>query len=45
MTADLIITNARAYTVDPKQPWIEAVAVRNGRFHPAQHRGQICHAK
>ncbi len=41
MTADLIITNARAYTVDPKQPWIEAVAVRNGRFLAAGTNDQI----
>lgn len=32
MTADLILTNARIYTVDPAQPWVEAVAVRDGRL-------------
>jgi len=26
--ADLIITHARVYTLNPKQPWAEAVAVR-----------------
>jgi predicted amidohydrolase YtcJ len=29
---DLIITNARIYTVNPKQPWAEAVAIRDGRI-------------
>ncbi len=32
MTADLIITHAKIYTVDERQPWAEAVAVRDGRF-------------
>jgi hypothetical protein len=30
--ADTIITNARVYTVDPKQPWAEAVAVQGDRI-------------
>ncbi|NJN99314.1 MAG: amidohydrolase family protein [Anaerolineales bacterium] len=30
--ADLIITHARVYTVDPVQPWAEAVAVRGQRI-------------
>ena len=29
---DLLLTNARVYTVDPAQPWAEAVAVRDGRI-------------
>ena len=28
---DLLLTNARVYTVDPAQPWVEAVACRAGR--------------
>lgn len=32
MHADLILHNARVYTVDAQQPWAEAVAIRNGRF-------------
>lgn len=32
MSADLILTNARVYTVDPQQPWAEAVACRDGRI-------------
>jgi len=31
-TADTIYRNARIYTVNPVQPWVEAVAIRNGRF-------------
>ncbi|MEE4452169.1 amidohydrolase [Novosphingobium resinovorum] len=30
--ADLIITNARVYTVDEAHPWAEAVAIREGRI-------------
>ena len=29
---DLIVVNARIYTVNEKQPWAEAVAVRDGRI-------------
>ncbi len=30
--ADLIVVNARVYTIDPSQPRAEALAVKNGRF-------------
>ena len=30
--ADLILRNAKVYTVNPAQPWAEAVAVRDGRI-------------
>jgi len=30
--ADLILTNARVYTVEDKQPWAEAVAIRDGKI-------------
>ncbi len=30
--ADLIITNGRIYTVDPNRPFVEAMAVRDGRI-------------
>ncbi len=30
--ADLILTNGRIYTVDAAAPWVEAVAVANGRI-------------
>lgn len=32
MTADLILTNGRIYTVDPARPWAGAVACRDGRI-------------
>jgi predicted amidohydrolase YtcJ len=32
MKADLIVHNAQIYTVDPGQPWAEAVACANGRI-------------
>jgi len=31
-TADTILTNARIYTVDKKQPWAQSVAIRDGRI-------------
>jgi hypothetical protein len=33
MNPNLIIHNAKIYTVDEQLPWAEAVAVHNGRFH------------
>ena len=30
--ADLVLEGGRIYTVDPAQPWAEAVAIRDGRF-------------
>jgi len=32
MNPSLILYNAKIYTVDPDQPWAEAVACHNGRF-------------
>jgi len=32
MTADLLVTNARVYTVDRARPWASAFAVRDGRI-------------
>ena len=32
MIADLILHNAKIYTVDAQQPWAEAAAMSNGRF-------------
>ena len=31
-TADTVYTNGRIYTVDEAQPWVEAVAIRDGMF-------------
>ena len=32
VTADRVYTNARIYTVNEKQPWAEAVAIKDGKF-------------
>jgi predicted amidohydrolase YtcJ len=31
-SADLILTEARIFTADKRQPWAEAVAIKNGQF-------------
>ncbi len=31
--ADLILVNANIYTLDAKQPWVEAVAIKDGVYH------------
>jgi hypothetical protein len=45
-TADTVVVNARIYTVNPRQPWAEALAVRGGKIlavgrasEIAPHRG------
>ena len=30
--ADLVLRNGRIYTVDPANPWAEALAIRNGKL-------------
>ncbi len=30
--ADAVYTNGRIYTVNKAQPWVEAVAIKDGRF-------------
>lgn len=30
--ADRVLTNAKVYTVNPGQPWAEAIAIKDGRF-------------
>ena len=30
--ADTILSNGRIYTVDPAQAWVEAVAIREGKY-------------
>ncbi len=30
--ADTVYTNGKIYTVDEKQPWVEAVAIKDGKF-------------
>jgi len=39
--ADLIITNARIYTVNPQQKWAEAIAVRGDKIIAAGERRQV----
>lgn len=29
---DLLLTNGRIYTVNPNQPWVDTVAIKDGRF-------------
>lgn len=41
MTADLIISNGRIYTVDPAQPWTEAVACRDGRIVAVGRQAEV----
>src|SRR5258707_14504822 len=40
-TADVIITNARIYTVNPQQKWTEAIAVRGDKIIAVGDRKQI----
>ncbi|WP_438463661.1 amidohydrolase [Marinomonas sp. PE14-40] len=32
LSADIVLKNAHIYTVDPQQPWSQAVAIKNGTF-------------
>src|SRR5205814_6170225 len=41
--ADVIITNARVYTVNVKQPWAEAIAIRQHRVAAVGSREKIDH--
>ncbi len=40
-SADMIVTNARIYTVNPHQPWVEAMAVRGGKILAAGDKQTI----
>ncbi|MFU8816904.1 MAG: amidohydrolase [Pseudomonadales bacterium] len=42
--ADLILTNAAIYTLDPAQPWAEALAIGAGRILAVGGAGQIAAA-
>ncbi|MBN9619444.1 MAG: amidohydrolase, partial [Actinobacteria bacterium] len=37
--ADLVLTNAVAYTLDPARPWATEIAIRDGRIEPETVRG------
>ena len=32
--ADLLLTNATVYTLDPERPWATEIAIRDGRIEP-----------
>lgn len=38
---DLILTNGAIYTVDPAKPWVEAVAIENGRYSALGSNAEI----
>ena len=40
-SADMIVTNARIYTVNPHQPWVEAMAVRGDKILAAGDKQTI----
>ena len=39
--ADLIVINARVYTVNPQQPWAEAIAIQNGKILAVGDKAKI----
>lgn len=39
--ADWLLYNGRIYTVDENHPWVEAVAIRNGRFLAVGTRSEL----
>ncbi len=41
--ADLILTGGRIYTLDPGQPWAEAVAIAGGRFVAVGTDAEVLH--
>jgi len=41
LPADVIVTNARIYTVNPQQKWAEAIAVRSDKIIAVGNRKQI----
>jgi len=40
-TADIIVTNARIYTVNPQQKWAEAIAIRGDKIIAVGERKQV----
>jgi predicted amidohydrolase YtcJ len=42
-TADVIVIHARIYTVNPHQPWAEALAIRNGKIVAVSSDRKIAH--
>ena len=42
-TADVIVSDARIYTVNPRQPWAEALAIRDGKILAVGSDRDIAH--
>src|SRR5712692_10678983 len=40
-TADVIVINARIYTVNPQQKWAEAIAIRGDKIVAVGERNQV----
>src|SRR3546814_2720916 len=40
-SADMILNNARVYTVEARQPWAEAVAIQDGRIVAVGREAQV----
>ena len=45
VTADTILTNARIYTVEKKQPWAESVAIKDGKIVAVGSRAAVAKYK
>lgn len=45
VTADTILTNARIYTVDKKQPWAQSVAIKDGKIVAVGPAAAVAKAK
>lgn len=45
VTADTILTNARIYTVDKKQPWAQSVAIKDGKIVAVGTRAEVAKTK
>jgi predicted amidohydrolase YtcJ len=43
VTADVILIHARIYTVNPQQPWADALAIRDGRILAIGNDDEISH--
>lgn len=44
-TADMILTNARVYTVEKAQPWAQAVAIKDGKILAVGSTAQVARTK
>ncbi|MDG2534185.1 amidohydrolase [Sphingomonas sp. HITSZ_GF] len=44
-SADVILTNARVYTVDKSRPWAESVAIKDGKILAVGTAGEVARTK